>query len=488
MDGGSHGTPRRSLRPSADARGSRWRRAQERRRQISRRGRSTLTALWAGALIVFLNALGLKGGDLPPPAPQPDVAAAAPREPMPAPQLPPRILKRLPVSRAALALSAADADGVETGRVAEAGVTGRLFERVTLAGFGPLRVEYTLEADLTRHAFRVLERGRVALGHVILLDPRSGRLLAYASTNTQAFPPTRPYPAASLVKVITAAAALSADPETARLPCRFSGDPYLLTRASIDPPKRGKTVSLRRALSTSNNKCFAQLAVHVVGRGALFDAIERFGWLSKPAPAHASGSADAGEDRLDIAKLGCGLAGCRITPLHAAQLAGAMADGELVSPRWIDRVVDAGGRELPIPASSNPRRVLAPDLAAELREMLVDTTTRGTARSAFRRRNGRPMLGPVKVAGKTGSLSGKAPGGRYEWFIGAAPADAPRIAVAVLLVQGDLWWRSASQIAAELLRGVFCDASGCRSGHVARWIRLPQATAALAPDHRRSRD
>ena len=58
------------------------------------------------------------------------------------------------------------------------------------------------------------------------------------------------------------------------------------------------------------------------------------------------------------------------------------------------------------------------------------------------------------------------------------------IGVAVLLVQGDLWWRNASQIAAEVLRGVFCDAGDCRSEHVGRWIRLPETTLALAPERR----
>jgi len=101
--------------------------------------------------------------------------------------------------------------------------------------------------------------------------------------------------------------------------------------------------------------------------------------------------------------------------------------------------------------------------------MLVDTTVRGTARSAFRRKNGQPLLGPVKVAGKTGSLSGTNPQGRYEWFIGVAPADRPRVAVAVLLVQGDLWWRSASQIAAEVLRVVFCSEGSCRAEGAEQW-------------------
>ena len=109
--------------------------------------------------------------------------------------------------------------------------------------------------------------------------------------------------------------------------------------------------------------------------------------------------------------------------------------------------------------------------------MLVDTTTRGTARRAFRTRGGRPLLGPVQVAGKTGSLSGSDPKGRYEWFIGVAPAEAPRIAVAVVVVQRARWWRNASQVASEVLRGVFCDRGVCRAEVAERLISAPTATA-----------
>jgi cell division protein FtsI/penicillin-binding protein 2 len=232
-------------------------------------------------------------------------------------------------------------------------------------------------------------------------------------------------------------------------------------------------VSLRRALATSNNQCFAQLAVHAVGERPLMDAISRFGWLAVPAPAHAAGTADPGEDRYEFGKLGCGLSGSRITPLHAAQLAAALANGELVSPRWIERVVDGRGRELPMAEPVSARRIVSPEIAKTLREMLVDTTRSGTARRGFRKRNGRPLLGSVKVAGKTGSLSGKNPGGRYEWFIGAAPADDPRIAIAVVLVQSDLWWRNASQIAGDVLRVVFCTEGPCRPEGAERWIRPP---------------
>jgi hypothetical protein len=77
-------------------------------------------------------------------------------------------------------------------------------------------------------------------------------------------------------------------------------------------------------------------------------------------------------------------------------------------------------------------------------------------------------------------LSGSDPKGRYEWFVGVAPADHPEIAVAVLLVQSDRWWRSASQIAAEVLQGVFCEGRKCSPGLVARWVSTQTTTAATS--------
>lgn len=471
-----------------------WRRAQavRRRRRLSGRGFVTLlgcVALLTAAAALAFDAPGFVASDEPVvenAEPQADAAAEVATElPDVAARTlgdaPLRLLERLPATRDALELAATQPPGVPVGRVGETGVTGRITETVDWRApgiTGPLQIEYTLDAALTREVHRALKQGRVAMGHVIVLDPKSGRVLAYASTDVDNFPGSRAYPAASLVKVITAAAALDAAPETAKLPCRFTGSPYRLTPRSIDPPRSGTTVSLRKALATSNNKCFAQLAVHAVGARSLVAAIERFGWLNSPAPAHAAGSVDPGENRFDTAKLGCGLAGCRITPLHAAQLAATLADGELVTPRWVDRVIDGSGRELTLPAVAGPKRVMSHSLAAELRDMLVDTTTRGTARSAFRRRNGRPMLGDVRVAGKTGSLSGTDPKGKYEWFIGVAPADDPRLAIAAVVVHGDLWWRSASQLAADVLQRAFCERGKCRRAYGDRWMRGASATAA----------
>ncbi len=335
---------------------------------------------------------------------------------------------------------------------------------------GPLRIEYTMDVELTRNILRRMRRGRVSQGHVIVLEPDSGRVLAYVSSDPAGFPATAAYPAASLVKIVTAAAALDEAPSEARGNCRYRGSPYRLTPSRVKPPRSGNVMSLERSLATSNNQCFAQLAVNALGSDALIAAIERFGWLQIPAPGHAAGTASAGDDDYDLGRLGSGLAGARITPLHAAQLAASLDQGRLVEPFWVDRVVDVHGRALPLPRRRDASRIMSSDLARELREMLVRTITRGTARSAFRDRRGRHRLGEVKVAGKTGNLTGEDPYGRYEWFVGVAPAEAPRVAVAVLQLQSDLWWVRSSELGADVLSAIFCDGRDCRADLARRYL------------------
>jgi len=436
---------------------------------MTRRGRVTLALLlavgfsggwWsAQAALAWLRG-GRAAGVLPPVSSGPGVwnrttraPAAAPEsvvveQPAPPPRAPDEVLRRLPPSaRAGLPAPDAPLDSLATERLAAPDV-----ER-------PLEVQYTVDPQLTRSVAAILRRGRVSLGHVIVMDPLDGRVLSYVSTDPAVFPPTRPYPMASLMKVVTAAAVLTSAPQAVGRPCVFRGSPYYLSTALLDPPQRGKVASFERALATSNNQCFAQLAVHELGALRVLDELSALGVLESPGPGHAAGEVDPVESRLDLGELGSGLAGSRLPPLAAARLAAALADGELVAPRWIARVTDADGTDLALPEPA-ARKVLDPAVTRSLREMLIETTISGTARRAFHPK-GRPLLEPIRVAGKTGTLSGTDPAGHYEWFIGVAPANAPRVAVATLVVQQDKRFMSAAQVAAEVLRSVFCSGGAC---------------------------
>ncbi len=327
---------------------------------------------------------------------------------------------------------------------------------------GALRVEYSLDEALTEQVFEIFRRGRVERGEAIVLDPRSGRLLAYVSTNPEGLPPEQTYPAASIVKLITAAALLEEAPDEAARHCVYRGNKYRLSRRRLARPKSGHETTLARALASSNNQCFSQWAVHVLGEQKMREAFERFGWLAPPAPGHQAGQLDEIKTDLDLGRLGSGLDGIRVNPLHIASLATILTGGRWIESWWIDRVVDSSGRSIPIPPGAPSRRVISQDVADRLRSMMVGTTTRGTARSAFRPRRGRRLVGDIDVAGKTGNVTGSDPYGRYEWFLGLAPAEDPTIAVVVLQLQSNLWWSRSSELAAKVLRSVFCDPKGCR--------------------------
>jgi peptidoglycan glycosyltransferase len=337
------------------------------------------------------------------------------------------------------------------------------------AGGGPFRVEYTLDEKLTEHVFDILRRGRVTRGEVIVLDPRSGRLLTYVSTDPLALPPQRAYPAASIVKILTAAALLEEAPAEARSPCVYRGNQYRLNRRRLSRPASGHETTLTRALATSNNQCFSQWAVHVLGEEKLRATFDRFGWLASPAPGHDAGHVESVSTKLELGRLGSGLDGVSINPLHVATLASVLTDGRWIEPWWIDRVVDSHGRSLALPKRAAERRVLSRDVANRLRSMLVETTAAGTAKAAFHTRRGRPLIPGIDIAGKTGNLTAGEPFGRYEWFLGLAPAEDPTIAVVVLQVQSNLWWSRSSELAAQVLRTVFCDSKGCTSQLGDRW-------------------
>jgi penicillin-binding protein A len=428
---------------------------------------------------------------LTPPA-VPAFVPPAPAVPAEKPTPPPRMRVPPSVVSARLPAGRRDFDTLLRARPATRGETLRELFQVpsqSEAGEGTpavrpdeaFQIEYTFDPELSSWVFTLLERGRVELGHVIVADARSGRILTYASTDPRRFPATRLYPAASLVKVLTAAAALPRSPDLGRRDCVYSGSPYRLTPARVDPPRRGRPITFAKALGQSNNQCFAQLAVHQLGSAKLLASIRSFGWLSSPAPGHPAGRANAGSSRYDLGMLGSGLSGTEITPLHALQMALTLSDGTVRHPYWIERVLDEQGELLPArPLDAEESRALSERDAGRLRELMVETTVRGTARRAFRLRNGRPLLGEIKVAAKTGSLSGTNPPGHYDWFAALAPADEPRVAIAVLTVRGRRWYQSSSQLGAQVLKQMFCPRGRCRVESANDWLDVPAHAAPAA--------
>ncbi len=96
---------------------------------------------------------------------------------------------------------------------------------------------------------------------------------------------------------------------------------------------------------------------------------------------------------------------------------------------------------------------MSADIAKQLRKVLSETAKRGTARRAFAKWPRK--LRHIQVGGKTGSLSKRNPYTAYTWFVGYAPADNPKVAISVVVGNGELWWQKAADVARDVLACYF---------------------------------
>ncbi len=122
-----------------------------------------------------------------------------------------------------------------------------------------------------------------------------------------------------------------------------------------------------------------------------------------------------------------------VTALQMATAISVVANGgSLVRPYIISKVEDAAGVTLKEKKPVIRRRVIKPEVAATMREILTQVVERGTGTKA--------KIPNVKAGGKTGTAQKVLPGGKgyshsefMSSFVGFAPADDPRYAMVVVL-------------------------------------------------------
>jgi peptidoglycan glycosyltransferase len=356
---------------------------------------------------------------------------------------------------------------------------------------GRKNVGASLETNLDPAAQQAAMDGLAGrAGSVVALDPRTGAVLAMASSPsfdpanlaTAQSDPTAPllnratqgrYPPGSTFKVVTAVAAIDSGKYTpasivdGSSPQTFSGVPL----NNDDKVNYGPT-NLTNALTNSINTVFANVAADV-GRVTIERYMRRFGFDRKPEldfPSNqmvASGAVVGGnvvsprDNRIDIARLGIGQDKLEVTPLQMAEVASAVANhGVLMKPRIGNRVIDADGRLQRTIAPEEQSRVMSRKTAAQVNLMMQQVVQEGTGTAA--------ALTGIQVAGKTGTAQRViAAGITQPWFIGFAPANAPRVVVAVTIERslGGFGGTVAAPIAKQVMEAVLRTGS---SGSVAR--------------------
>lgn len=340
------------------------------------------------------------------------------------------------------------------------GPTGRYEERVE-----GRRVVYTFDPELQELARGVLRRYRVPYGAFVAVDPSTGRVLAMAE-HSQEDPALRDfcrratYPAASLVKLITASAALETGRIAPGTSVRYEGSPYVVFPRKIfpaNPRYENNVATFAEALGQSNNVVFAKVGSGLVGAENLERKLAQFGFNREiPFDFRLQVSqAVVPREPYPMARTAAGFGDVYVSPVHAALLAAAVGNGGvMMKPYAVETVEDASGKIAYRAEPVSLGRCVSQETAKDLAEMMRMTVTRGTSTKVFTR-YARRLWQDVKIAGKTGSLTGDNPPGMYEWFIGFAPADNPKIAVASLVVNHDLWHIKGTYVAQAVMREFF---------------------------------
>ncbi|HEY0403983.1 MAG TPA: penicillin-binding transpeptidase domain-containing protein [Blastococcus sp.] len=336
-------------------------------------------------------------------------------------------------------------------------------------------VELTLDPAVQQAAMTGLDG---VTGAVVALDPSTGAILGLASTPTydpnqlsshdpaairayreqltddqltnQAI--SERYEPGSIFKVVVSAAALASGKYTPETPVPA---PDLLTLPGTSTTMKnfggescngGADQPLIDALTISCNTAFAQLGINL-GEQRIRDMAAAFGIDDKgfemPLPVAPSKLGDIANDaQLGISSIG--QQDVQLTPMQAAMIAAAVANrGALMKPYLVSQVQ---APDLTVIDKTNPEKLGQPvsaEVAGQLTKMMTSVvqSPNGTGRRA--------RIDGVQVAGKTGTAENSADD--HSWFIGFAPADNPKIAVAVFVKNGG---RTGGDISAPIARSV----------------------------------
>ncbi len=318
-------------------------------------------------------------------------------------------------------------------------------------------VQLTLVPAVQKEAQKALGGQK---GAIVVLDPKTGALIASASAPT--YDPAklehdwarlskdpgaplldRPtqglYPPGSAFKVVTATSGLENGKVTPTTKFVDTGT-YVVFGGKVT--NYGGAVfgpnDFTTALTYSIDTTFGKVG-NLLGRSRLIASMQQFGFYqTPPLPLPAGEVVPSGRygkngllppgafmDPLAVAWAACGQEQVLSTPLQMALVAAGVANGgRVMTPYYTQQVVAASGDVVQKAQPQQWRIAMKPASAAILNTMMQRVVNAGTGTAA--------ALQGIQVAGKTGTAE-RGDGTNLAWFIAFAPAADPQVAIAVVL-------------------------------------------------------
>jgi len=151
-------------------------------------------------------------------------------------------------------------------------------------------------------------------------------------------------------------------------------------------------------------------------------------------------------DEVELANAAYGQAKTLVTPLQMALVASTVANGGiLIRPHLVTATTGRGGTQAVDPRVS--AHVISPEDAA----VIATAMQRAVESSIGRQFTTGAKVAGVPTAGKSGTAELGGSGAPHSWFIGFAPVDHPRIAIAVIVERGGRGGARAAPLAGDLM-------------------------------------
>ncbi len=337
-------------------------------------------------------------------------------------------------------------------------------------------IRLTLDTRVQKTAEAMLEGHR---GAIVALNPQTGQVIALASSptfdlnqvasdfagilKTEGAPLVNRatqgrYPPGSTFKVVTATEALNSGKWTPNSTFDDTGK-FVVFGQTIrnDGGVKFGVNTLTDALTFSINTTFANIGTQL-GAKALGDQMTKFGF-AQPTSIDLPSNEVAVSGRYrkgkllsntqrdeDVARIAIGQENLQVTPLQMAMVAGAIANGgRMMKPYLVKRVITPDGVVVRQQRPEELGSVSSAYVSSEVGRMMQNVVREGTAAQAG--------LSGLSVAGKTGTAETGTKGLNDAWFIGYAPADNPKVAVAVVIEESSgTGGQVAAPIAGQVIR------------------------------------
>ena len=297
-----------------------------------------------------------------------------------------------------------------------------------------LLVQTSIDPSLQNYLVKKLDRKNSSQIAIVAMDPEDGRVLTmvgYDKTDPLKNPCTESaFPAASIFKIITAAAAIEKCNLRLDSVLKFNGRKHTLYRSQLKEKTNKYTnkISLKNAFAKSVNPVFGKLGALYLGKEELESYARAFGF-NLPINFEISLSPSETvitDEPYQWAEIASGFnRQTKMSPIHGALIAATIFNrGKLIEPTVVDRIVGETGVELYRSQPVTINQAMEPDTSNALHELMTATTRSGTVRGAVRRYRRDKIISRLEIGGKTGTINNKTDDVKYDWFVGYAQDKA----------------------------------------------------------------